>query len=124
MKYSLSATLALLLSTNALASDGDLFFCESENGPNGLGIRSLILDVSNEDPDATMTLAYGNNPREQRKRNMAYEGTSTEYSFIPYSDRDGTVRVRLNKDAQTSAWTAVVSDEHVYTVSVLACSKW
>ncbi len=110
----------LLTASMALAEDSNFkVVCKPTNSnPNGLGIKSIVLDISTEDPDCVMYLTY-NKRLKASVRNMAYEGTDTEYKFTPYGSNDGNVRVYLKK--QGSGWIANVFDANIDTYSVLAC---
>lgn len=118
----LVATISILMSVGtATASDSIIFRCAPGNNPNGLGIESLVLDVSTEDPEAIMRIKY-ENAEKSIGANMAYEGDNKWYEFIPNGDGDGDVSVVLKKQGHRQ-WSASVRSAMIDTFSALECRE-
>ena len=118
MKTLMFSCVALLTSMAAHAADSTIYSCVPGSQPNGLGIKKLVLDVSNEDPEATMTLTYQNGGQPVVS-NMATEDSGTRIELIPNSRRDGDLSVILVK--KSGKWTANVKSATIDTFSVLDC---
>ena len=104
---------AVASSSMAFAADSFTVVC-TPGGLNGLGIATMKLEVSNEDPEATMTLTFQRSARPM-VRNMDYEGTSTEFRMVGEG-----VSVFLKKERRE--WTANVTFPSVDTFSLLSCT--
>lgn len=116
--------LLVSLALPAFASDESVFLCVPTRAANGLGISSISLHISNEDPDATMKVQYENG-RKTTNSNMSYEGGRHSYRLTPYSKQDGDLSVTLVKQQNgPKGWTAYVSHEYLDTRSQLACTQW
>ncbi|MES2964021.1 MAG: hypothetical protein V4760_09035 [Bdellovibrionota bacterium] len=112
--------LALSLSTlPALATPDSLFDCKPTPS-NGLGIQRLELVVSNEDPQARMKTTYSGGSSTDAW--LAYEGHDDEMSFVPETERDGSLSVHLKRVAGKN-FEASVTDENIDTFSILQCTK-
>lgn len=119
MKIILSFLLMTFTFTS-FASEESVFLCVPSKATNGLGISSLLLKISNEDPDAIMKVQYDTNYATES--NMSYEGGGCSYALIPYSKEDGEVKVKLKKE--NDGWKAYVTHESLDTFSQLDCKKW
>jgi hypothetical protein len=114
------AAASLLASFAHAAAGYDTVTCKPGQSTNGLAIKSLVLEISKEDPEARMTVTYLHNTR-RNVSSMAYEGSDFDgYTFMPNSNRDGDISVRLVRKQRTS-WTANVSHGVIDTFSILDC---
>jgi hypothetical protein len=102
------------------ASETTFFACTQTSEPNGLGVEKLSLEISNEDPEADMTLNYIQSSQNIYSH-MAYEGDYSHYKLIPNSSGDGNLSVNLINNH--GVWKATVTSESIDTFSVLTCRK-
>jgi hypothetical protein len=118
--FMLTLTLVFAITQKTRASETTLFACTSTSEPNGLGIEKLSLEISNEDPEAEMTLHYLQSSQIIQSH-MAYEGDYSHYKLIPNSSGDGNLSVDLINNR--GVWKTTVTAENIDTFSVLACRK-
>jgi hypothetical protein len=123
MKTTLLAVLATVLATSALASDEIVLNCRPLEGiPNGFNVRSLHLEISTENPEATMIMTIDRPGKVSMvKQTMDTEGTDTEMTLVTSSGKGPTWTIHVGKES-IDQWTATVKSEGVDTISGLKCS--
>jgi hypothetical protein len=118
MKSILFMILTSVATASAFAST---FACAPGKSLNGLGIKSIVLDISDEDPEARMTLKYSRSTQAILS-NMSYEGDNQSgYQLTPNSNKDGDISVGLSKKG--NKWEAHVNSGTIDTFSILDCEE-
>jgi hypothetical protein len=112
----------ILAANTVLASDETVLLCKPNRESNGLHIGTMLIHISNEDPDATMEIKF-ENAKKTQTANMSYEGDDQNLQLIPYSKHDSEIRVTLKKLSGQKNWIAFVSHESLDTFSKLSCKQ-
>jgi hypothetical protein len=100
MRKFLLLTALLMTSTVSSAASNLHFFCSQRDYRlNGLQIDNLVLDISDEHPEATMTLTYKYGSPRVVVSPMSYErddgGNYEVYRLSPKTDVKGSATVTL-----------------------------
>lgn len=121
MKTVLSLAIFMLLPLSAQArNDATIYLCEPGEAANGLNIRELKLNVSNEDPEAELTVSYGSDSASERHL-LDYDMDGDNFNFVFSHDHPREIEIHLIKNAV--GWKAHVTSPRIDTFSILDCSE-
>lgn len=103
------------------ATGNTSYSCRQGRLPNGLGISSLNIEMSDEKPEAVMTVAYEFSTR-LFSNLMGYEGAAKRFEFTPHVSSTGDVSVLLIK--KKNRWIATVRSSTIDSFSTLECRRF